>query len=392
MKIMFTMLSWPTHYYPLVSTAWACRAAGHDVLIAAQPAVADAVVRSGMSIVAVGNDFDVLKEMGQLHRQAHEQGLAPDSETVRSFARIAHTRSAAATVDDLIAVGRDWRPDVVISDQMVLAAPLVAEALGVPLIRHLYGTDAMRELGFPGSGLPLGEWPDELLALFDKYGSTPRVEFATSTIDPCPAPMQVAGIPGRVGVRPVPYNSSGVLPRWLLEPVERPRVLVTWGTASVERQGAAKFLVPQVLDAMAGMDVDVVVAMRGADRHLVGAAPVDYRVLEDVPLHAVLPGCSAIVHHGGSGNILAAAYNGVPQVAVPMFLDNSIYVRHLASTGAAISLPPTGIEAGEVAGLRDAITSALRDPEVRAAADALHGEILATPSPAEVVADLPALF
>jgi len=43
MRVLFTSWAWPTHLYAMVPLARACRAAGHDVVVASPPALADTI-------------------------------------------------------------------------------------------------------------------------------------------------------------------------------------------------------------------------------------------------------------------------------------------------------------------------------------------------------------
>jgi hypothetical protein len=56
MRILFTTWAWPSHLFPLVPFAWTCGAAGHDVCIASQPALTDAITKSGLPAMRVGRD------------------------------------------------------------------------------------------------------------------------------------------------------------------------------------------------------------------------------------------------------------------------------------------------------------------------------------------------
>uniref|UniRef100_J1RV42 Protein IroB n=1 Tax=Streptomyces auratus AGR0001 TaxID=1160718 RepID=J1RV42_9ACTN len=53
MRLLFTTWAWPSHLYALVTQAWACRAAGHEVLVASQPALAAEIGRCGLPAAVV---------------------------------------------------------------------------------------------------------------------------------------------------------------------------------------------------------------------------------------------------------------------------------------------------------------------------------------------------
>ncbi len=89
MRVLFTTFAWPSHYFPMVPLAWACRAAGHEVRMASQPELADLMRRSGLPYVTVGRDVDIVG------RHRAEMAAAPPPARIRSR-RGSGMRSAAA--------------------------------------------------------------------------------------------------------------------------------------------------------------------------------------------------------------------------------------------------------------------------------------------------------
>ncbi|BFO18326.1 hypothetical protein SHKM778_47140 [Streptomyces sp. KM77-8] len=136
-------------------------------------------------------------------------------------------------------------------------------------------------------------------------------------------------------LRYVPYNGPGVVPSWVLEPPSRPRVCVTWGTfTSTATDQPDMFLVPTVLDALAELDVEPVVAVTGAERELLGEVGDRARIVQDLPIHTVLPSCSAVIHHGGATTVLSAARFGVPQLTMPHLFEQRLNSDLLEAVGA----------------------------------------------------------
>ncbi|QTD96710.1 nucleotide disphospho-sugar-binding domain-containing protein [Streptomyces cyanogenus] len=408
MKVLFVPWSQPTFYYQMVPLAWALRAAGAEVRVAGQPQLADAVKRSGLTITQVGAGYDYLPAFQRIadeiarHNREHpdrkadlERKAAPTPEMrrrvlERKFAPFVETATAMA--GELVELAGAWRPDLVVSNPFVLAAPLAAHASGARLVHHLTGPAVERQMGFfPGSGAAPELWTQSLLRLFEGYGVPVRPEYASATVDPCPQSLQYPGTPDRLPVRFVPYNGPGDAPLWLSRPAGRPRVCVTWGTTTTQLGGEDSFLVPDILAALSGLDTEVVLAVKGSDRELLGEVPANVRVVEDLPLHLLLPSCDAIVHQGGTGTMLTAASFGVPQVLIAGMLDQVATATRLASSGAGLHLDAAGFSP---AALTAAVGAALADGTVRKAADALRQEIADQPSPADVagqLADAPAV-
>jgi UDP:flavonoid glycosyltransferase YjiC (YdhE family) len=289
-----------------------------------------------------------------------------------------------AIAEDLIPFGKWWQPDLVITDSMFYAGPLLAEVLGVPLVRHLLGSH-WHTNGFGMGGIPEGEqvqWPQALVDLYEAYGARTAVDFAEFSIDPLPPSLQEPGLVNRVTVRPVAYNGNATVPSWLTVPPERPRVCVTWGHTTMELMGEEGFLVPQIVEGLASLDVEMVLAISRSDRELLGAIPPDTRVVENFPLDVLLPTCAGMISQGGGAGMLTAAAHGVPQVIVPMMADQPINARLLAATGAGVWLEAASLSA---VGVRNAVASIVFDDGPRAAARQLQAEIGTLPVPAKIV-------
>ncbi len=400
MKILFMPLTGNSTYFQLVPLAWACRAAGHEVRVACRPPV-EAVTGSGMPAVPAGGGYDYVAGLREAHQTAGGRlGRAPTLEDLKTLPPellrqlrdrqlVPHIKAAEEVVDDLVPFVRHWRPDLVVALPHVLAAPVVAAVAGVPLVRHEFGPDFSRHIGFPGLGLDVEQWPADLRRLYEAYGVRPQADAAARTIDPCPAGMQVVDLPGRLPVRFTPYNGAGVLPDWLCRPAAGRRVCVSWTTSSTALVGRQSFLVPKILDGLASLDVEVVATVATADRELLGPVPDNVRLVSDLPLNLLLSTCDTIVHHGGSGTLLTAAYFGLPQIIVPVVLDDIFNAGRLAATGAGRHLPVAQADADAVKAIASSVL--FEDEAPREAAARLRAEILAQPAPASLVGVLEAL-
>ncbi|MGX1027373.1 UDP:flavonoid glycosyltransferase YjiC (YdhE family) [Streptomyces ambofaciens] len=383
MRILFIPASAPSHYFPMVPLMWACRTAGHDVCVAAQPWGESVVVSSGLSMVTIAKSFDMTEELAR-HRRRGPVETAPGAPPALYQTLVdAQVRFAMEAADDVVPLARDWRPDLVVADPLVLAAPLAAAAADAPLVHHLWGPDLLRGsgYGYPGCGMAPDDWPEPLLELYARHGCEPRTENAVTAVDPWLESMQICEIPSRIPLRFVPYNGTHVLPPSVLAPAKKRRVLLTWGSMLVIRDGIEAFPVADVVKTLHEHDVEIVLAVRGADRGLVPDLPPGATVVEDVPLNAIMPTCDAVVHHGGAGTIMTAAYYGVPQLGVAATRDVQTCCARLAATGAGIAV---NREDATVDALASAVSSLLTSDRIAAAATALRGEVLAQPSPAEV--------
>jgi len=372
MRVLFTSWAWPSHLYAMVPLAWGFRAAGHEVRFASQPALAGVITSAGLPAVVVGSDVDAVGMVrGYVLGRGRSTGSSPRPRALELVRALAESMAG-----DLIDYARAWRPDLVVYDPTALAGPLAAAAAGVPAVRHLYGTDLL----YPAREM-VGELVD---GLAERFGLGSCDPLGVATVDPCPPEIQLQTDYPRLPVRYVPHNGVGQLPPWLLDKPARPRVCVTAGT-TLARVDPALFRVGATAEALAGLGVEVVVAITRSQRALLGEVPGEVRVAESVPLHALLPTCDLLVAHGGAGTILTGLASGLPQVLVPSLPDHSAHARRLADAGAGVVL---GREEATPDAIREAVRSLLAGEPHRIAAARLRDAMLRQPSPAAVAASL----
>lgn len=404
MRVLFVPMAWYSHYFCMLPLAWGFRAEGHEVTVAAQPTMADTVRESGMIGVTVGRDYDFIgwnrRRAGDVRVLLRDKfGLrygdtvpAAAWPVVQELMFESHSEMTEAIVGDLVEFARRWRPDLIVADPFVYAATVAAEVVGAPLARHLLGPDYFRHVGsFPGMGMagdmdPDMLWPDGLRRTYQRYGVRLKDDFATWTVDPCPASMQIPGVPNRLPVRYVPYNGPGTVPSWALNADGPVRVCVSWGKGMEKFTGTNTFPLSEIAAAMADLDAEAVLAvLRRDDGEIADQLPANVRVVEGYPLHVLLPRCDAIINQGGAGTVLTAAAYGVPQVIVPQVTDQPFVAERLASTGAGIAVARAD---ADIITLKSAAAAVLESAEIRRAAAGLAEEIAGQPSPADVARTL----
>ncbi|MFE0021541.1 nucleotide disphospho-sugar-binding domain-containing protein [Amycolatopsis sp. NPDC059021] len=378
MRVLFTTWAWPSHLYALVPFALALRDAGHEVLVASQPALLPEIRRAGLPGAVVGEDVDapgmVRGYLLPSERDGEEEAaprLGKGPRATRMF-----LANAEAMTGELVALAKDWRPDFVVFEPTALAGPIAAAAVGVPAVRHLYGTDLVlraKEV-----------LADALAPLADRHGAGPVDPLGVVTVDPMPAGLQVTAAYRRFPVRFVPFHGVAGRPARLPAGGGRPRVGVTWGH-TIAKVAAARFPVREVLSALSGTGVEVVAAVSAGQRELVGRPPGNARVVVDAPLDQVLSGCDAVVAHGGAGSLLTAVRHGLPQLLIPQLPDHAGHAARIVAAGAGDVL--TRDEATGPA-IRAGVERLLGDGAPREAARRLRDEMRRQPSPAEVGASV----
>ncbi|MFC4533203.1 nucleotide disphospho-sugar-binding domain-containing protein [Sphaerisporangium dianthi] len=387
MRVLFISWAWPSHFYPMVPLAWAMRSAGHEVLVATQPAMTEAAVRTGLPVALVGRSDDTLSEIRRIGGPQKEDNRFRSWTDLRRF-RSLNAQLYVRLAEDMIpatrALAAEWRPDMVVFEPTTYAGPVVAAELGVPAVRHLWGVD------FP---YLLREFDDEALApLRARFDLDPVETLGVATVDVCPERMQVPPSPHvpmavrRLRARYTPYNGPAVMPRWLLTPPERPRICVTGGTSWVHVPHPSQ--TGRIIRAAATLDVEVVAAVTAEAAAQMGPMPDNVRFARSLPLHLLLPTCVAYSSQGGMGSIMTAVTCGLPQLAAPLVADQRLNAERLVSTGAARMVLPHEADAETI---RSHLSALLSDPAHREAAATLRAESQAQAPLSEVVEELASL-
>ncbi|MEV4754148.1 activator-dependent family glycosyltransferase [Micromonospora sp. NPDC049559] len=409
MRILMTSFAMDAHFNGSVPLAWALRTAGHEVRVASQPALTESITRAGLTAVPVGTDHDLDHVVRQAGPAMYAQHADPDFLEHRPhlldlrFLRSSNTLLTATfyaqlnndtMVDELVDFARYWRPDLVIWEPFTFAGAIAARASGAAHARLLSFPDTFlgvrqvfrkRLAQAPAEQYEdtLEEWLTWTLDRFDlKFDE--EIVTGQWTVDQMPASVALPLGQPTIAMRYVPYNGPGaaVVPDWLRAEPTRPRVCLTLGETVRKTEFPNAVAIDEVFAAVGDLDVELVAMLSAAERAQAGHVPENIRIVDHVTLHALLPTCSAIVNHGGAGTWATAAVYGVPQVALGWMWDAIYRARRLEALGAGVHIPSFQLTA---AGLREKLVTVLEDPSYRAGAQRLRQEMLASPSPNDVV-------
>jgi len=188
-----------------------------------------------------------------------------------------------------------------------------------------------------------------------------------------------ADVRRRTSLRPVPY--AGKLdgtPNFQPSP-DGGLVYLSFGTV-FNRPGPAFAAAVEGLAAL-GRPLLVTVGPQG-NPEAFGPQPPQVSVARYVPLTEILPACSLVVSHGGSGTFLATLNAGIPQLCIPQGANQFLNAEACQRSGAGLKLLPNNVTADNV---REAAQRLLGDPSFTHAAQRLQHEIAEMPSPEEVV-------
>jgi UDP:flavonoid glycosyltransferase YjiC (YdhE family) len=384
-RVLIVTWGWRSHLYPLVPLGWAVRASGDEAMVASHPSMVGPITAAGLPAVAVGPEVDFAEVFGGQVGPVRGGGRpdfagAPGSRTIAAevTADGGVARLADALLPDLVAFARAYRPDLIVYEQLNIAAVVAAAALGVPAVRHLWGPDSSTELALDEETV--------IAPRSARFGVSSVRLTGTLTLDPCPPQLQVTLTGPSRPVRFVPYNGAAVLPDWLWSPPTRPRICLTWGTMIAGLDLHEHFGVPAVLRALAGLDAEIVLALETAQHARLGDLPANVRLVRPpLALHLLLPSCQLLIHQGGAGTMMTGLAAGVPQLILPQVSDQHFNAWRLVQAGAGVAAPE---DTTDPASLREFTTDLLGAEHWRKSARELRRTIEAMPSPADLVPHL----
>lgn len=432
MRVAFALWPAPAHLYPLVPLAWALRSAGHEIVFVTHPAIGDLVAGEGLPFKAACSleDQPVLQGPGGAHPEGRaeleritqalnlpEDALGTWNTVIQFFMPsmwdFTPYRGSASdsmpVMDGMVAFFKDWRPDLVVWDPCMPAAGIAARACGARHARYT-GPDIVGwcietfERLTSGPDAPAVDNPfvETIRAMAEKYDVPLDREtlFGQYTINPMPPAINLPVDTRMIPVRWLPHTRQDTLPDWLYPLPQRPRIALSLGVSVRSYLKADWSYIQVLLDAVSELDIEVVATLNDTQLADVSSIPDNVRVVDYIALDQLLPTCSALIHHGGLATLIAAGCARVPQLIVD-FLDREI-VAEASEAGVAVpryALAPTtsayvnGHGAGEVLdlskpsveGIRTQITRVLTEPSFQEGTARLFGDLLASPSPADVV-------
>jgi len=334
MRALFTFTGGSGHFLPTVPFAQVLRERGHQVMYACQEGMVPTVAAAGWPAAASGGntllDAQARRPLAAVDRVAEELAIR------RFFAgKIASERTAR-----LLEIAGEWRPDLIVRDEVDFAGAVAAEVLGLP--------HAAVVVIAAGGFLRADVVEEPLAALRSEHGLDPPGDAMAMlhrylTIVPVP--------PGfRDPADPLPRTAHCVRPA-VLDRVEdrgpasgggtqpspgRARVYVTLGTIFNQESGD---LFQRVLTGLAALPVEVVVTVgHQIDPSELGPLPVNFRVERFVPLAGLLADTDVVISHGGSGTVIAALAFGLPQIVLPLGADQPLNADRCVALGVGIAL------------------------------------------------------
>jgi len=349
--------------YPQIRLGKELKSRGHHVALIANEIFEGAAVEAGLEFIQLGTV-----------REAEETMLNPKLWKSGRAARVFLGAALPHVQDVYRIISERYLPSctVILAPFSAFGARIAHEKLGVPLGTIILQPIVLRsrnvQPGFSTPGwfrLPVRAFRSVLLAVLDKF-----------VLDPVLAP-RINEVRHRLGLAPVrrvfngwmysPQLVIGFFPEWFaaaeddgpanthvvgfplpkgepdplapelehfLQSGEAP-VVFTMGTAMQFAAGVFQVGV----EACRRLGMRAIVVTRYPSQ-VPARLPPGVMHIPSAPFESLLPRCSVIVHHGGIGTMSQALASGIPQLIVPLSLDqpdNAARIRKLG-TGDVVSV------------------------------------------------------
>jgi UDP:flavonoid glycosyltransferase YjiC (YdhE family) len=367
MRLLFASVGSYGHVIPLLPLALAARDAGHAVTFATAKRGHAVLLDAGLDAIPVG------PTVADAFAEVYAAGASKVSATAITFGSLLPRR----TVADLLPLLRQEPPDLVVYGVLNPGAAIAARLAGVPAVCHGVG----KVSGEPTWHAMCGTWLATAAELGVAAPARDPELLGNPFVDICPPSLRWRGFQPavRLPMRPGRWSQPGSVPLVAYQRARgRPLVYLTFGTQFVKPG-----LYRQAVDGLAGLPVDVLVAAGSqAACDEIGAAPGNVTLQRWVPQDDVLPHVDLVVSHGGSGTVLGALANGLPQLLLPQRADQFSNARAVVEAGAGRQLLPGQLTPYAVAAQARAL---LEDESALLAAGLLAKEIAAQPAPGVVV-------
>lgn len=366
-RFLFTTFEGGGHVPPPMIVAARLMSLGHEVLVVSDTVNAEEAARKGLPFTS----WRTAPNMRTI-----EDGCILDDwrsrwppSVVKRVCDSVITGPSAAYAADTLEIAAEFRPDAIVSNELLFGAVMAAEAMAIPLalltanawcyptrpdlppfgpgfkkannegelrrdqvsravISKLYDTgltDLNRARG--ALGLPSVDHVLDQLRAVDRIILGISQSFDFGTQQP-PDRFCYAG-----PLLEIPSWSAR--DRKISEIEHRPTVLVSFSTTFQDQ----KPVIARCIKALATLPYNGIVTLGPAvsTQGLPSAANVE--VVTSASHDDLVPKCTAIVCHGGHGTLLRPLMHGVPAVVLPMGRDHPENAARLEWSGAGIRLP-----------------------------------------------------
>jgi UDP:flavonoid glycosyltransferase YjiC (YdhE family) len=380
MKFLFTVQPLFGHFHAMVPLALALKDHGHEVAFATGPSFASTVQHVSFQHFPGGLDlngepkgvFETLPAWEIV--TAKYPAVGPQQ--VYGFIQAL----GPCMADDVSALLKTWRPDVIVRDPLEFGGYIAAEQYGLPHATITWAIYINPKLLCPEALLELRQRyalpNDPELNTLDRYlvlnflppaWTLPMAPFPPVTHRFCAPPFDVSSADDR-------------LPEWISTLPDRPTIYATLGTTF--NQSPATF--QAILTALSTEDLNAIITVgRSMDPTQFQPLPAHLHIERYIPQTAILPHCDAVLFHGGYNSLHSTLWHGLPMVVTPLGAGDQYPTGLLCEklgVGVMIKEQPPEPEV-----IRAAVKAVIEQPAYRARAQQLQHDLKALPDLAEAV-------
>ncbi|MEO6063201.1 MAG: glycosyltransferase [Thermoflexales bacterium] len=366
MRILFTFIGGSGHFLPLVPVARATATAGHVLAFGCGPSMRATVEAAGFPVFPLGTGAAATAARLPLRPL---DAAREDEEFLERFVRLA----ASARANDMLALCGPWRPDLIVCDEADFGSMLAAERLGLP-----HATVLVMAAGSFVRAEVIGEALNALRAA-QALPPDPGLEilYRHLALSPFPPSFRDPAVPLPATAHAFRATQK---PAVSTRPPGPPIVYFTLGTVFNIESGD---LFARALAGLRELPIRVVATVgEGIDPAEFGPQPANVRIERYIAQELILPECSLVVSHGGSGSVLGALAHGLPMVLIPMGADQPLNAARCEQLNVGRTLDPI---AATPASVLEAVSAVLADPCYRRAAEIFRDEIAGLPGPDHAV-------
>jgi vancomycin aglycone glucosyltransferase len=353
MRVLLAVFGTRGDGQPALALALRLRQQGHEALVLGAEGFAEQARGLGIPFQACGLDFErESRGTPQLLELSREGGQAM-LELMQ--------REAPSTFQQTRDAAERFNPELIVGASYPLAAPTVAELLGVPYRALFYAPPMVPSFHWPPSMVKsqtLPRWVNGLLwwatgkfmgghllrmanaqraawglaevrdALSYLFGRHPLVASSPALVPlgPC-----MVDEPVQTGALVLPEATQELAPE--VESFLRagpPPVYIGFGSMpDRDPVGTTRKVLAAV--ERAGLRAILGAGWSGLGREV--ALPENVLGVGNVPHGVLFPRLAGVVHHGGAGTTTAAARAGVPQLIVPHLADQFFWGHHIHQRG-----------------------------------------------------------
>ncbi len=352
MKILFCSLQVSEsgskgHLHPAVELALESKRRGHEVFILPLPSPLgledrDQLAHAQIKYLAPPSlPAGVVKSTDELAR------LARDPKQVHEAYRSFLVAPLIHQFEQVVAQVRDLKPDIVIYDLLVYAAPLAARKLGIPDIGFCAGLKLIAPDPFQTVYQQLRT---KLRPEIDKFLSDQslgaRFHHLELLSDFAQCVFTLPDLVGNFDSRDQKVHLVGPLHPSVDRGDQQPKVVKSSEDSVILSFGSvldpADFMPITLasIEATASLGLSLIIGSRKLSQ---SAMPSHVSVQNYLPLPQLLEGATAFIHHGGANSFSEAIYFGARQVLIPLTTDQPIQAEFLKRSKAGFTLMPNEV-------------------------------------------------